>query len=104
MITAWQKAVWLAVFILLSSVSFSTWAQSRGEGRTAQVITMPVEFEQQSSRIEAVGSAEAVQSVIIYPAVADKITAIYFAPGQKVHRGDVLLELDARRQTVAVDR
>lgn len=104
MITAWQKAVWLAVFILLSSVSFSTWAQSRGEGRTAQVITMPVEFEQQSSRIEAVGSAEAVQSVIIYPAVADKVTAIYFAPGQRVQRGDVLLELDARRQKVAVDR
>lgn len=104
MTTAWQKAVCLAVTIGLSIATFSTLAQSRGEGRAAQVIVMPVEFEQQTSRIEAVGSAEAVQSVIIYPAVADKVTAIYFSPGQKVQRGDILLELDARRQRVAVDR
>ncbi|SNY41718.1 RND family efflux transporter, MFP subunit [Arsukibacterium tuosuense] len=104
MTTAWQKAVCLAVSVLVSGISYSAQAQGRGEGRAAQVISMPVEFERVSNRIEAVGSAEAVQSVVIYPAVADKVTAINFIPGQKVQRGDILLELDARRQRVAVDR
>ncbi|WP_333607040.1 efflux RND transporter periplasmic adaptor subunit [Arsukibacterium sp.] len=104
MTSAWQKAVCLSVTFILSSTTFTSLAQSRGEGRVAKIISMPVAFEQQSSRIEAVGSAEAVQSVIIYPAVADKVTAIYFRAGQKVQQGEVLLELDARRQKVAVDR
>jgi membrane fusion protein (multidrug efflux system) len=104
MTIAWQKAGCLIVAILIGSTTLTLHAQSRGGNRPAQIISMPVEFEQQSSRIEAVGSAEAIQSVIIYPAVADKVTAIYFAPGQKMQQGDVLLELDARRQKVAVDR
>ena len=104
MTTAWQNAICLAVLLLVNGVSFSTVAQNRDAGRAAQVISMPVEFERVTKQIEAVGSAEAVQSVVIYPAVADKVTAIHFKPGQKVQRGDILLELDARRQRVAVDR
>ncbi|MCB5225851.1 efflux RND transporter periplasmic adaptor subunit [Alishewanella sp. 16-MA] len=77
--------------------------QARGEQAT-QVIVLPLSFEQQSSRIEAVGTAEAVRSVVIYPAVADKVTAVNFLPGQFVEQGDVLLQLDDRRQQVAVDR
>ncbi|MAA93875.1 MULTISPECIES: efflux RND transporter periplasmic adaptor subunit [unclassified Arsukibacterium] len=104
MTTAWQNAICLAVLLLVNGVSFSTVAQNRDAGRAAQVISMPVEFERVTKQIEAVGSAEAVRSVVIYPAVADKVTAIHFKPGQKVQRGDILLELDARRQRVAVDR
>ncbi|WP_213994858.1 efflux RND transporter periplasmic adaptor subunit [Arsukibacterium sp.] len=104
MTTVWQKSVWLTLMTITAISGFSVHAQSRGEGRAAQVISMPVEFEQQSSQIEAVGSAEAIQSVVIFPAVADKVTAIRFLPGQKVQQGDILLELDARRQKVAVDR
>ncbi|MBV2129857.1 efflux RND transporter periplasmic adaptor subunit [Arsukibacterium indicum] len=104
MTTVWQKALWLILFFITAGGGFNVHAQSRGEGRAAKVITMPVEFERQSSQIEAVGSAEAIQSVVIYPAVADKVTAIRFVPGQKVQQGDVLLELDARRQKVAVER
>tara|TARA_R110002126_G_scaffold160458_9_gene308107 strand:+ start:2005 stop:3054 length:1050 start_codon:yes stop_codon:yes gene_type:complete len=104
MTTVWQKALWLIVIMTAGTYGFTVHAQSRGEGRVAQVISLPVEFERQSSQIEAVGSAEAIQSVVMYPAVADKVTAIKFTPGQKVQQGDVLLELDARRQKVAVER
>ena len=79
-------------------------AQMAGDGRAAQVITQAVTFEQQSSRVEAVGSAEAIRSVVLYPAVADKVTAVNFEPGQRVEKGQVLLELDSRRQRVAVER
>ena len=93
------------IIVSLAIVFFSqAQAQQARGGQAAQVIVMPLSFEQQSSRIEAVGTAEAVRSVVIYPAVADKVTAVNFLPGQLVEQGDVLLQLDDRRQQVAVDR
>ncbi|MFW8589670.1 efflux RND transporter periplasmic adaptor subunit [Glaciecola sp. 2405UD65-10] len=68
------------------------------------VIVQPVKFEKQTTTIEAVGTAEAFQSVNIYPAVSDKVTKVLFTPGQAVEQGDVLVELDDRRQQVAVQR
>ncbi|WP_445428777.1 efflux RND transporter periplasmic adaptor subunit [Alishewanella sp. HL-SH05] len=93
------------IIVSLAIVFFSpAQAQQARGGQAAQVIVMPLSFEQQSSRIEAVGTAEALRSVVIYPAVADKVTAVNFLPGQFVEQGDVLLQLDDRRQQVAVDR
>jgi len=94
----------VVLFSILLFSAFSTFAQVRGAGRVTQVITAPISFEQQASRVEAVGTAEALQSVVVYPAVGDKVTAVNFVPGQLVNKGDVLLELDSRRQQVAVDR
>lgn len=76
---------------------------SRAE-RAAEVITAPINFEQKTSRVEAVGTAEAIRSVVIFPAVADKVTAVKFVPGQQVQAQDILLELDSRRQKVALAR
>lgn len=92
--------------LLLCTVAISPILQAQvvANSRATQVITQPVSFEQQTSRIEAVGSAEAVRSVVLYPAVADKVTSVNFTPGQRVEKGQVLLELDSRRQQVAVER
>jgi membrane fusion protein (multidrug efflux system) len=95
-----RQTAWLCALLTLTPLQ----AQVAGSGRAAQVITTPVSFEQQISRVEAVGTAEAVQSVVVYPAVGDKVTAVNFVPGQYVERGDILLQLDSRRQQVALDR
>ncbi|GGD55580.1 efflux RND transporter periplasmic adaptor subunit [Lacimicrobium alkaliphilum] len=97
----------------LASVTFSLFflslfagpvqAQS-GEARPVQVVVKPVQFERQSSRVDAVGTAEATKAVVLYPAVTDKVTAVHFEPGDWVKAGDTLLELDARRQRVALNR
>ncbi|MEW6983520.1 efflux RND transporter periplasmic adaptor subunit [Colwelliaceae bacterium 6471] len=79
-------------------------AQDSRASRAANVITAPISFEQKTSRIEAVGTAEAIQSVVVYPAVADKVTAVNFEPGQYVQAKEVLLELDSRRQKIALER
>ncbi len=78
-------------------------AQSRGE-RAAKVLTAPVTFEYEQSVIEIVGTAEAKRSVTLYPATGDKVIAVNFQPGQRVEKGSVLVQLDDRRQRVAVDR
>lgn len=94
----------IALLFTTMMLSTSVFAQQAGSERQAQVITTAVSFEQQISRVEAVGTAEALQSVVVYPAVGDKVTAVNFVPGQFVERGDILLQLDARRQQVALDR
>uniref|UniRef100_A0A486XUK2 Probable Co/Zn/Cd efflux system membrane fusion protein n=1 Tax=Rheinheimera sp. BAL341 TaxID=1708203 RepID=A0A486XUK2_9GAMM len=95
-----RQTLWLISSLMLSPAV----AQVAGAGRAAQVITAPVSFENQTSRVEAVGTAEAIRSVVLYPAVADKVTAVNFVPGQRVEQGQVLLQLDSRRQQVALER
>lgn len=89
--------------LFMSLASHQTVAQVR-ESRPVQVVVKPVQFEHERTRVEAVGTAEAERSVVLYPAVADRVTAVNFKPGDKVEKGQVLVQLDARRQRVALDR
>lgn len=68
------------------------------------VVTEPLQFSPQTQRIEAVGTAQALRAVVLYPAVADRVVEIAIIPGQQVERDDVLVRLDSRRQQIAVDR
>lgn len=93
-------------FILgLSLTSATVHAQSWGGGsRPKLVVLNKVEFQNELKTVQAVGTAEAIRAVTLFPAVADEVTAINFEPGQRVKKGDVLLTLDDRRQVVAVKR
>ena len=95
-----RHSVWLLAFLTICPQE----VQAAGANRAANVITVPINFEQKKSRVEAVGTAEAIHSVIVYPAVADKVTAVNFVPGQRVQAQEVLLELDSRRQKIALER
>ena len=79
-------------------------AQSWGGSRPKLVVLNKIEFQREQKTVQAVGTAEAIRAVTLYPAVADEVTAIDFRPGQYVNKGDVLLTLDDRRQVVAVKR
>lgn len=69
----------------------------------ANVLVEHVAMESAKEQVQVVGNAEAIHSVILYPAVGDKVTAVHFKPGDKVTAGDVLLELDSRRQIAALN-
>jgi len=58
------------------------------------VVTAPVRSEQLSFELEALGTAGANEAVDITAKVANQVTAVRFAEGQQVRRGDVLVELD----------
>ncbi len=67
-----------------------------------RVIVAPLEFNEAGTRVEAVGTSRAVQSIAIHPAVSGEVVAVNFEPGQKVAKGDVLIELDQRDEELAV--
>ncbi|HET6630589.1 MAG TPA: efflux RND transporter periplasmic adaptor subunit [Woeseiaceae bacterium] len=71
--------------------------------REVRVIVAPLEFNEESTRVEAVGTSRAVQSIAIHPAVSGEVVAVNFEPGQKVATGDVLIALDQRDEELAVD-
>lgn len=77
---------------------------ANGQQRATSVLIRALDFEYEQTSVEAVGTAEALKSVILFPAAADKIISINFTPGQVVEQGDLLLKLDDRRQRVALAR
>jgi membrane fusion protein (multidrug efflux system) len=59
------------------------------------VVAEPVHFDQISFEIEALGTARANESVDITAKSVNQVTAVRFAEGQQVARGQVLVELDS---------
>lgn len=71
--------------------------------RPTRVIVEALAFEPVRTRVEAVGTSRAVRSVDLHPAVSGEVVAINFEPGQRVKKGDLLVELDQRDERLAVD-
>ena len=59
------------------------------------VVAAPVTAEKIAFELEALGTTHANESVEITAKVVNQVTAIRFAEGQQVQRGEVLVELDA---------
>ena len=59
------------------------------------VLTAPVENVPLAVEIEAVGTARSSEAVDITAKVANLVTAVRFVEGQRVRRGDLLVELDS---------
>jgi len=53
--------------------------------------------------IDAVGTAEALRSVTLFPATSDEVVRVEFASGQRVKAGQVLLQLDDRQERLALE-
>ena len=75
----------------------------RGGNRAVTVFVKAAELRAERTRIKAIGTARAYRSVTLHPAAAGEVAAVHFAPDQEVRKGSVLLELDSRREKLAVD-
>lgn len=91
----------LTTTLLPGTASAQQWGNRE---QAALVVTQPLGFERKQEQIEAVAYAEALRSVDLYPAVGDEVTAVNFAPGEQVEAGQLLVQLDDRRQQIALRR
>ncbi len=85
-------------------LTFPAAAQYRGADRPRIVVVQRISFEYETSKIEAVGSAQARRSVTLFASVSDEVTSVNFVPGQTVKKNEVLLELDSGLQDVNMQR
>lgn len=73
-------------------------AQGPGGNKPTPVIVSPVEMENITDKVEALGTLKANESVDISSTVTEKVTAILFEDGQRVREGDILIEMDAAEE------
>ncbi len=85
-----------------SDAENSNTAGARPAASEVRVIAEALRFESDRARIEAVGTSEARLSADIYAPTSGEVVAVKFEPGQAVEAGDVLVELDSRKETLAV--
>lgn len=69
---------------------------------TVRVLTQPIRMTSNDIVFEAMGSGRARQSVQLYPAVSEEVTGIFFTAGDRVTEGDILVQLDDREETLAI--
>ncbi|MHA1549608.1 MAG: efflux RND transporter periplasmic adaptor subunit, partial [Alphaproteobacteria bacterium] len=68
------------------------------------VVAAPVDLDASGFEVRAVGTAEAVQAVTVFPEVSGMVEEIVFASGSVVQRGDPLVRLNSADQAIARDR
>src|SRR5690606_32182777 len=75
-----------------------------GGNRGTLVVTVPVFTGIVNDRLNAIGSGEAIQSVVVMPQASGTISEILVSAGEKVVRNQVLARLDREEQTIGRER
>lgn len=75
----------------------------RGGGMAAQVEAVPAESRVFSSRIEALGTLEPRERVVLTANAADRVTGVFFEDGQRVAQGKVLMTLVNEEETALLE-
>ncbi|MFN3701685.1 MAG: efflux RND transporter periplasmic adaptor subunit [Alphaproteobacteria bacterium] len=67
-----------------------------------KIIARPAQIMNDGRVFEALGTGRALRSVQIFPAASDEVTEIFFRSGQFVERGEQLVQLDDREESLAL--
>ncbi|MFB9951822.1 efflux RND transporter periplasmic adaptor subunit [Rhizobium puerariae] len=78
--------------------------QGQGGNRATTVVVQPVRIGTVNDRLSAIGSSEAIQSVVVMPQASGTIHEIMVSSGQKVVKGQVLARLDDDEQIIERDK
>ena len=77
-------------------------ADDPAPSREVAVVAEPAQFLADESILEAVGTARALRSAEIFSEVSGRVAAVRFASGGFARAGQILVELDARREQLAL--
>lgn len=95
-----MRLIFLALALLATSACSSD--EREGDERSVSVIAEPVQFLDDERVVEAVGTARAARSAQLFSEVSGRVTAVRFTPGSFVRKGQVLVQLDARQERLAL--
>lgn len=90
-----MRAFKLILILLLTACGSGEGGPAKEASPPATVTVQSMTPEAWSNRIEAVGTAKARESVVIAAKQSERIAAVRFESGQRVRKGQILVELDA---------
>ncbi len=76
----------------------------RGGFGPSRVVVGSVAQSREETRLDVIGTAEAARSVTLFAPDDGLVTAVRFAPGDRVEAGAPLLSLDDRAERIALER
>ncbi len=89
----------ISIFLILIILSLSALAQSsKAESKATPVIATEVEHKIIVDEVEALGTLRANESVDLTATVTELVTVINFKDGERVKKGDVLVEMDTSEE------
>src|SRR5690554_3686842 len=86
------------IFAFLGLVVLATWPQWGLADVGPEVIVQRAMLEQLSSRVEALGTLQANESIRLSPQVTRTVTRLNFQDGQRVTKGTVLVEMTSAEE------
>lgn len=100
---------WAGIIALAGLLALSGCSDEPGQNTEADstqepvaVVTQPVSLEARKTRVEAVGTSRARQSVTLYPEVNGEVEQVLFSAGDQVEAGQTLVQLDDDEEQLAV--
>ncbi|QLF70808.1 efflux RND transporter periplasmic adaptor subunit [Peteryoungia desertarenae] len=75
-----------------------------GMGGGAAVVAEPVVMGVINDRLTAIGTGEAIQSVVVMPQLSGTLAEVLIKAGERVKKGQVIARLERREQEIARDR
>jgi membrane fusion protein (multidrug efflux system) len=93
----------LAVALLLAGCGGEAAAPARVPAPAIGVVAVPVERKPWSDTIEALGTANANESVVLTAKVTETVSRVNFKDGDRVEHGQVLVELTGRAETAQLE-
>lgn len=93
----------ICIFLVAAaSLAACSATDERSPDREVAVVAEPARFLADEGILEAVGTARAMRSAEIYAEVSGRVAAVRLASGGFVRAGQVLVELDARQERLAL--
>lgn len=77
-------------------------AKKRAPGAGVPVLVAAADEQRDAVVIEAIGTARARRSVVLYPEAAGEVVEFTLTSGQRIEKGDVILRLDSRATGLSV--
>lgn len=74
-----------------------------GADEAIRVVTQAVAHERERTEVEAVGTARARATAVLYPETGGVVTEVPFSAGAHVEAGDVILRMEDREERLAVN-
>ena len=92
----------LAALCLTAACQAEQDAPEERAERAVQIVPHQVTYATEAARVEAVGTARARTSAVIYPEVSGEVLEVNFTAGEKVSKDQVPVRLESRAEQLAI--